>query len=108
LVTSRGAPFYPTGVLRLDAKLTSTVMPAGPRVSNIFSLPIQEREMGFDLRFAWALVFALQFLIGSILLFLWARSRFDLRRSYLVLMPVIALAGVLVMDQIVKFLPNLL
>ncbi len=108
LVTSRGAPFYPTGVLRLDAKLVSTVMAAGPRVSNIYSLPIQEREMGFDLRFAWALVFALQFLLASIFLFIWARSRFDLRRSYLVTMPLITLATILVMDQIVKFLPNLL
>ena len=108
LVTARGASFYPTGVLRLDAKLVSTVMPAGPRVSNIYSLPIQEREMGFDLRFTWALVFALQLLLASVLLYLWARSRFDLRRAYLVFAPLLILATVLVMDQIVKFLPNLL
>jgi sortase A len=108
LVTSRGAPFYPTGVQRLDAKLISAVQPAGPRVSSIFSVPIQEREMGFDSRFAWALVFALQFLLISILLFMWARNRFDVRRAYLVFTPMILLADFLVMDQIVKFLPNLL
>ena len=108
LLTSRGVAFYPTGVLRLDAKLISPIQPAGPRVSTLFSVPMEDRELGFDYRYSWALVFSLQFLLASVLLYLWSRNRFDNRRAYLVFAPPILLAVFLVMDQIVKFLPNLL
>lgn len=108
LITARGAPFMPDGVVRLDAQLVSQAKPTGVVISNIFNLPKQEREMGFDLRFAWALVFALQLLLASILTAIWASTKFANRQVYLVFTPLILLSTVLVMDQVVKILPNLL
>lgn len=108
LLTSRGAPFMPSGVLRLDAKLVTTPKPVGPVLSNIFTLPKQEREMGFDLRYAWALAFALQFLIIVVLLAVWTSTKIKPAQLYLVFAPLTLFALALVMDQIVKVLPNLL
>jgi len=108
LLTSRGAPFMPAGVLRLDAKLVSTPKATGVVLSNIFTLPKQEREMGFDLRFAWALAFALQFLIIVVLLGVWTARKVKPAQLYLVFAPLTLFALALVMDQVVKVLPNLL
>jgi len=108
LITARGAPFVPDGIVRLDAQLVGQPKPNGVVISNIFNLPKQERELGFDLRFAWALVFALQLLLVSIIAAVWASSRLSAAQVYLVFTPLILLSTVLVLDQVVKVLPNLL
>lgn len=108
LLTSRGAPFLPTGVLRLDAKLVSTPLPVGAVVSNIYTMPPQEREMGFDLRFGWALVLSLQLLLGVLVVFVLVRPRISRPQAFLVFVPVILFSSFLVFDQVVKVLPNLL
>lgn len=108
MMTARGAPFMPSGLLRLDAKLVSEAKPTGPVLSNILTLPREERELGFDLRFTWALAFALQFLLVVVLAGAWALNRFAVHQVYLVFVPLTLFAIILVFDQVVKVLPNLL
>jgi integral membrane sensor domain MASE1 len=71
-------------------------------------VPKEDREFGFDLRYAWALVLALQFLILAEVLMLWSLTRFGKRSTYLVFTPTLLLATILVLDQITRLLPNLL
>ena len=108
LLTARGAPYVPNGVVRLDAKLVSQVQPAGLRVSSFINVPREDREFGFDFRFVWALVLALQLLIALEVLAIWAFNRIGSRGTYLVFGPLIFFALVLVMDQTTRLLPNLL
>jgi sortase A len=108
LLTAKGAPFLPQGVVRLDAKLVSAPMPTGVVLSNIYTMPSQEREMGFDLRYGWALVLALEFLLISALAAVWLSKKVASSQLYLVFVPTILFALILVFDQVVKVLPNLL
>jgi sortase A len=108
LETARGPAFVPTGVVRVDAQLTSTVMPAGLRQTTFASLPAADRELATDTRSIWALVFALQFLILIEVALVWAYVRMGLQRTWVVFVPLFLLAGLLVADQVTSLLPNLL
>jgi hypothetical protein len=108
LLSARGVPYIPNGVIRLDAALVSQTQPAGPRVSTIINVPREDREFGFDSRFAWALFLSLQLLIAVQVCWIFGSRRFGVARTYLVLSPVALLSLILVMDQISRFLPNLL
>ena len=108
LLTARGGAYTPVGVTRLDAVLISPVQPRGVRVTTTNSVPREDREFGFDLRYAWALVLTLQFLILAEILMLWSLTRFGKRSTYLVFTPTLLLATILVLDQITRLLPNLL
>lgn len=108
LLTARGGAYTPVGVTRLDAVLVSKVQPRGTRVTTTNLVPREDREFGFDLRYAWALVLTLQFLILAEVLMLWSLGRFGKRSTYLVFTPTLLLATILVLDQITRLLPNLL
>jgi LPXTG-site transpeptidase (sortase) family protein len=108
LVSARGAPFLPEGLVRLDAQLVSAVHPAGLRISTIFEVPQEDREFGFDFRFGWALVLALQFLVLVEVGAFMAVRRFGGAPTYLVFAPLTLFALVLVLDQASRLLPNLL
>ncbi|MEY4367900.1 MAG: hypothetical protein RLZ28_1315 [Actinomycetota bacterium] len=108
LLTARGGAYTPVGISRLDAVLVSEVQPKGVRVTSTNQVPREDREFGFDLRFAWALVLTLQFLILAEALMIWSLSRFGKRSTYLVFTPTLLLATILVLDQITRLLPNLL
>ena len=108
LTTARGLPFVPTGIVRVDAELTSKVQPAGQRQTSFASLPASDRELATDTRNAWALVFALQFLILVEILLVWAYVRLGFRRTWVVFVPIFLVAGLLVADQVTSLLPNLL
>jgi hypothetical protein len=108
LLTARGGAYTPTGVTRLDAVLISKVQPRGIRLTTTNLVPKEDREFGFDLRYAWALVLALQFLILAEALMFWSLTRFGKRSTYLVFTPTLLLATILVLDQLTRLLPNLL
>jgi len=108
LQTARGSAYNPQGLARLDAELVSAVAPAGVRVTTFADVPREDREFGFDLRFAWALVLSLQFLIVAEIAAIWCYRKFGAREAYLVFTPVLLLAAILVMDQTARLLPNLL
>jgi sortase A len=108
LETARGPAFVPTGVVRVDAQLTSTVQPSGQRQTTFATLAAADRELATDTRTIWALVFALQFLILIEVALVWAYVRMGLQRTWVVFVPLFLLAGLLVADQVTSLLPNLL
>lgn len=108
LMTARGAPYIPTGVAYVDARLVGPAQPRGVRVTTTAALPLEQRPMATDTTTAWALVFALQFLIVAELAAVWAFRRFGAQRTWIVFVPVLLLAGFLVAHQVTLLLPNLL
>lgn len=108
LETARGPAFVPQGVARVDAELTSETKPAGTRQTTFTSLPAADRELGVDTTTVWALVFALQFLLVIEIAAVWAFRRVGLRKTWTVFLPIVAVGGLFVADQLVRFLPNLL
>lgn len=108
LVTARGAPYAPSGVVRVDAELVSKVQAPGARQTNYYTLPTAQRELGSDLSTLWALVFALQFLLLAVALALYSWRLVGGAKAWVVCAPVLLLAGILVADQITRLLPNLI
>lgn len=108
LMTARGAPYIPTGVAYVDARLVGTAQPRGTRVTTTAALPQEQRAMATDTTTVWALVFAIQFLIAAELAAVWAFRRFGAQRTWIVFVPVLLLAGFLAAYQVTLLLPNLL
>lgn len=108
LQTSRGAPYIPTGIAYVDARLVSETQPAGVRQTTAASLPLADKAMATDTSTVWALVFALQFLIAAEIAAVWSFRRFGAQKTWIVFVPILALSGFLVADQVVRLLPNLL
>jgi hypothetical protein len=108
LESARGAAYGPSGVVRVDAQLMSTVFPAGARQTTGVSLPPEDRELVSDTTTVWALVFALQFLLAIALGAVWSFRRIGVRKTWVVFIPIVLLGGLLVADQATRLLPNLL
>ncbi|MGA1836285.1 sortase [Herbiconiux sp. 11R-BC] len=108
LETARGAAYIPMGTARVDAQLVSTVVPAGQRQSAFATLPPQDKEMATDTSTVWALVFALQFFVVAEIAAVWAYRKIGAQKMWVVFVPVMFLAGLLVADQVTRLLPNLL
>lgn len=108
LESARGAAFVPSGVVRVDAQLTSKVLPAGVRQTTFASLRPVDRELATDTSTVWASIFALQFLVLVEVALVWAYVRMGLQRTWVVFVPLFLLAGLLVADQVTSLLPNLL
>jgi sortase A len=108
LETARGLPYMPSGVVRVDAVVTSTVQADGARQTAYTTLPAQDKELASDLSTVWALVLALQFLIVAEAAAVWSWRRFGGTKTWVVLVPVLLLAGLLVADQVTRLLPNLM
>jgi LPXTG-site transpeptidase (sortase) family protein len=108
LATARGIPFAPTGIARIDAELVSETQPAGVRQTRFATLPEAHKELSGDTSMAWALVFALQFLVVVEIAAVWAYRNVGPRRTWIVLVPLTLLAGLWVTGEIVRLLPNLM
>ena len=108
LATARGAAFVPTGVAYVDARLRSEVQDSGLRQTTFTSLPPEDKAMATDTTTAWALVFALQFLVVVQLAAVWAYSRIGAQKTWVVFVPVGLLAILYVTNQLTLLLPNLL
>lgn len=108
LMTARGAPFVPTGVAYVDAKLDGDALPAGARQTNPVTLPPEDKPLATDTGTVWALVFALQFLVVAELAAVWSFRRVGAQKTWIVFAPVLLLASLLAADQVTRLLPNLL
>ena len=108
LTTARGVPYAPTGIARVDAQLVSEAQPAGIRQSRYATLPPEQRELSGDTSMAWALVFALQFLVLVEAAAVWAYRRVGSRRTWIVFVPLTLFAGLWVTGELVRLLPNLM
>jgi hypothetical protein len=108
LETARGAPYMPSGVVRVDAELVSEVKPDGTRQTSFATLPPADKELASDFSTVWALVFALQFLVLAEVACVYSLRRFGGAKTWVVFVPVLLLGGLLVADQLTRLLPNLM
>lgn len=108
LTTARGLPYSPTGIARVDARPLGEAKPSGARLTNFVTLPSADRELMGDTSTAWALVFALQFLLLVEVAAVWCYQRIGPRQTWIVFAPIAFLAGLVASDQVIRLLPNLL
>ena len=108
LETARGPWFMPTGVARVDAQLVGDAEPAGVRQTTYRTLPREDLELATDTTTVWALIFALQFFVVAEIAAVWSYRRIGAQKMWVVFVPVMFLAGLLVADQVTRLLPNLL
>jgi sortase A len=107
LATADGAPFIPSGVLRIDADPISPVRDTPAAVLSARDLPAAEQAMGTDPS-AWSpLVLWGQALVLAAGLITWARTRWGRWQTWIVAVPVLGYFGLEVADQVVRLLPNL-
>lgn len=108
LATSEGGPFSPSGVLRVDADLTSDPQPRPKAVITSSKLSSAEQAMAAD-RTAWFwLVIVGEALALSVVLVAWAQVAWGRWQAWLVAVPVLGFFGIAVADQASRLLPNLL
>jgi LPXTG-site transpeptidase (sortase) family protein len=109
LVTAAGTPFMPGGLLYVDADLVSAVQPASTQViSSPSELLRSESANANDTSSVWALVLWLQALILVVVGAIWAWHRWGRHQTWIVFLPLTALVGYYVADQVTRLLPNLL
>lgn len=108
LITARGLPFLPTGLVRVDAQLVTDAQPAGLRQTRFATLDPAEKELAGDFSMAWALVFALQFLILVEIAAVWSFRRIGPTRTWIVFVPLSLVACLWVAGEVVRLLPNLM
>jgi hypothetical protein len=108
LATADGAPFAPSGVLRVDADLVSPVMNSVPLVLGAAQLPPAEQAMASDSSAWYVLVLWGQALLLAAGLITWARTHWGGWQTWIVAVPVLGFFSLAVADQITRLLPNLM
>jgi LPXTG-site transpeptidase (sortase) family protein len=107
LVTADGSPFVPTGVLYVDADLTSKPQPAPAAVLTSANLPADEDALATD-QGAWLpIVF-----IGQLLVFItaglsWLRYQWGRWQTWLIGTPILGYVMLMLADEVTRLLPNL-
>ncbi|MFC6356687.1 sortase domain-containing protein [Luethyella okanaganae] len=108
LVTADGPALLPTGVLYVDAQLTSTVMATPSAVMLASALLASQKPMAMNPD-AWpGVFFSLQWLVATCLLVLWLRRRWGGWQTWIVGVPLVLALAVATADAFASALPNLL
>lgn len=108
LVTAAGPPLRPTGVVRVDAKLTSQEFDSGPVPAGIPRLAGSERALHGDSSALFVLVLWAQALLIAAVAVAWARLRWGRWETWIVGLPLLIVLGVTVADRAAQLLPNLM
>jgi sortase A len=108
LVTADGPPLAPTGVLRIDADLTSKAFPAPTMILTNANLSASEETLGTDPNALVPVV-----LWGAVLLVIagvlaWTARRWGRWQTWIVAIPVVGFFSLMIADQVARLLPNLL
>jgi hypothetical protein len=106
LETALGSSFIPSGVLRVDARLTSVVQPT-PALLDLGALPAPERPMGTDPGallplFLW-LIGLISVVSGAVI----AWHQWGRWQAWIVFGPLALTVGLFTADQVTRLLPNL-
>ncbi|MGW0799462.1 sortase [Streptomyces sp. NPDC002692] len=108
LITADGAPYTPSGTLRVDATLTSDVRPSPPRPPAAGWTGGSEQALGTE-NAAWLPVFLWsQALLGAALLTMAAYRVWGRWQTWVVGVPVLTALGIAVSGAATRLLPNLL
>jgi len=108
LVTADGPPFMPTGVVRVDAQLTSAAKstPAMPLKSS--DLSPSEKVFGTDTNALLPIVEWGGALVIAAIGLSWADTLWSRWQTWVVAVPVLGFLGLEVADQVTLLLPNLM
>lgn len=108
LITADGAPYTPSGTLRVDATLTSDVRPSPPHPAATGWIDPSEQALGTE-NGAWLPVFLWsQALLAAALLTMAAYRVWGRWQTWIVGVPVLAALGLAVSGAATRLLPNLL
>jgi LPXTG-site transpeptidase (sortase) family protein len=107
LETATGASFMPSSVLLVDAALTSPLLPSAPAGLPLGSLPADERPMASDTGSVWVLVFLLEAVLALAVAMVWSWFRWGRAQTWIVFVPLMALVGYFLSQQVALLLPNL-
>jgi len=108
LATADGGPWAPSGVLRVDADLTSPTQASAPLVLVHSQLMPAEQAMVTDPSTWYGLVLWGQALLIATGLIAWVRTRWGGWQTWIVAVPVLGFFSLTVADQVARLLPNLM
>jgi hypothetical protein len=108
LVTAVGAPFTPSGVLYVDAALTTKAQTTPAQVLTPSQLPASENAMGIDPQ-AWLMIVLWgQVLLLATIALSWVSTVWGRWQTWAVAFPVLIFITLPLSDQITRLLPNLM
>jgi sortase A len=107
-ITAAGAPYLPTEVRRIDAKLVSDGFDRGAISVPATALPDSEAAMGIDTSNLFGLVLLFELLVAAAFGAAWIWKRWGRWQTYVVAGPVLITIGLLVASNVNYLLPNLL
>ncbi|MFD7893553.1 sortase [Streptomyces sp. NPDC059568] len=108
LITATGPAYTPSGVLRVDAELTSPVQPSPPRDRPSGWIGTAEEALKGDSG-AWLAVFLwIQALFLAALLAAWTQRVWGRWQTWICAVPVLAALGLACAGAVTRLLPNLL
>jgi len=105
LVTATGAPFLPSGVLRVDADIQGSAEPDSSMV--LTSVGKSELPLGTDTSQLWGLAFVLEALLVVSIAAAWLWRTWGRVPTWIVLAPLVALLLWTLQGQVTRLLPNL-
>jgi sortase A len=105
LVTADGSAVSPSGVLYVDADLTTEPFPAPARARAVIGP--SERPLGTDRNAVLSLVLWLEVMIAIAAAATWSWYRWGRLQTWIVFVPLILLTGVAAAGQFLRLLPNL-
>jgi LPXTG-site transpeptidase (sortase) family protein len=108
LATADGIPFWPSGVLHVDADLITPTQPTSPPILSAATLPSAEQALSIDPSAWFPLVLWGQALLLGAALITWARTRWGRWQVWIVAVPVLGFLGLSVADQASRLLLNLM
>ncbi|MEV6005973.1 sortase [Streptomyces sp. NPDC051976] len=106
LITADGTAFMPHGILRVDADLVSAVQPASAPAVATAALPADEKPMAVEHDGWLPLVLWGQALVLAAAAMTWAHLRWGRPHTWVVGVPLLAVLGLLVADNVALLLPN--
>ena len=104
LGTADGKAFAPSGVVYVDAVLTSAVLPTPPR--RLLDLQPSEKIMAGDSSAWFTILLWAQGLMLAVLALSWARRGWGRTQAWIVGVPVLAALGIGTADSLAQLLPN--
>lgn len=105
LLTATGPSFAPSGVVRVDADLTSAVVPMAPL--RPVALSRADRPLAGDIDALLGLLLWALALVFAACLVVWMAARWGRRQSWLAGVPVLGALGLAVASYVAQLLPNL-
>jgi sortase A len=107
LATADGRPFFPNGVVRVDADLVGTAAVGPAPFVTTANLPSEERFMGASTQTLWALALWMQALALLLIGAVWSWHRWGHAQTWVVFLPPLLLVGLSASGEVARLLPNL-